>query len=106
MNQLLCFFAAGHHNYARYGSYYLRNMEKLPQEVLKKFMKGEHIMRHEQGYWNGIWSDMYIETTFMCYEKGPGGIVGVTLKPSIVKKWANSLHICTEILKDLDNMRD
>ena len=69
-------------------------------------MKGEHIMRHEQGHWNGIWSNMYIETTFMHYGKGPGGIVGVTLKPNVVKKWANSLHIPTEILKDLDNMRD
>ena len=69
-------------------------------------MKGEHITRHEQGYWNGISSDMYIETTFMHYGKGPVGIVGVTLKPSVVKKWPNSLHICTEILKDLDNMRD
>ena len=49
---------------------------------------------------------MYIETTFMRYGKGPGGIVVVTLKPGVVKKWANSLHICTQILKDLDNMRD
>ena len=63
-------------------------------------------MRHQQGHWNGVWSDMYIEATFMHYGKGPGGIVGVTLKPGVVKKWANSLYICTEILKDLDEMRD
>ena len=80
------FYAAGHHSYARCGSYYLCNMEKLPQEVLLKFMKGEHVMRHQQGNWNGMWSGMYIETTFMCYGKGPGGIVGVTLKPRVVKK--------------------
>ena len=49
---------------------------------------------------------MYIETTFMRYGKCPGGIVGVTLKPGLVKKSATSLHICTEILKDLDKMRD
>ena len=48
------FYATGHHNYARYGSYYLHNMEKLSQEVLIKFMKGEHVMRHQQGYWGGI----------------------------------------------------
>ena len=42
----------------------------------------------------------------MRYGKGPGGIAGVTLKLGVVKKWANSLHICTEILKDLDEMRD
>ena len=41
----------------------------------------------------------------MGYGKGPRGIVGVTLKPGVVKKCADSLHICTEILKDLDEMR-
>ena len=38
----------------------------------------------------------------MRYGKGPEGIVGVTLQPDVVKKWANSLHIT---LKDLDDMR-
>ena len=31
------FFAAGHPNYARYGLYYLRSMERLPSDVLKHF---------------------------------------------------------------------
>ena len=43
-------------------------------------------MRHQKGYWNGIWSDMFTKTTFLRYVKGPGGIVGVTLKPNVVKK--------------------
>ena len=81
-------------------------MEKLPQDVEDCFMKGEHVMRHQKGLWNAIWSDMFIETTFMRYGKGPGGLIGVTLKPKAVKKWANSLHICTQVLKDLDEMRD
>ena len=34
------FYAARHHNYAQYGSYYLQNMGKLPQ-VLERFMKGD-----------------------------------------------------------------
>ena len=55
------FYAAGHHNYVRYGSYYLRNTETLPCEVLEKFMKGEHVMRHQEGYWNGIWSNMSLK---------------------------------------------
>jgi hypothetical protein len=53
------FFAAGHQNYARYGLYYMRSMERLPNDVLTKFMKGEHVKRHQAGYWNGIWSDMF-----------------------------------------------
>ena len=63
-------------------------------------------MRHQRGLWNAIWSAMFIETTFMRYGKGPGGLIGVTLKPKAVKKWANSLHICTQVLKDLDEMRE
>jgi len=61
------FFAAGHIHYARYGLYYLRSMEALPDDVQQHFLKGEHVMRHNSGIWNGIWSDMYIETTFMRY---------------------------------------
>ena len=53
------FFASGHVNYARYGLYYLRSMESLPKEELSKFMKGEHVMHHVPGLWNGIWSDVH-----------------------------------------------
>jgi len=42
-------------------------MEALPSVVLKHFMQSEHVMRHIPGVWNGIWSDMFIETTFMRY---------------------------------------
>jgi len=80
------FFAAGHHNYARYGLYYLRSMERLPKDILQHFLKGDHVMRHKPGVWNGIWSDMFIETTFMRYGHGPNGIIGITLKPSALKK--------------------
>ena len=100
------FFAAGHINYVRYGICYLRSMEKLPGDVLASFMKGDHVMRHQDGLWNGIWVDMMIETTFMRYGKGPGGIIGVTTKPKTVSIWANSLHSCNEVLKDLDDVRE
>ena len=62
-----CFFGAWHVNYARYGPCYLREMERLPDEVLSHFSKDEHVMHHSAGLWNGIWSDMMIETTFMWY---------------------------------------
>ena len=95
------FFASSHINYARYGLYYLRSMERLGQEELSKFMKGEHVMHHVPGLWNGIWSDMLIETTFMRYGHGPGGIIGITLKPETLKTWALSLHICSRLEQDI-----
>ena len=100
------FFASGDINYARYASYYLRSMQKLPADLLKKFMAGEHVMRHQRGLWNGMWSDMFIETTFMRHGKGPCGVVGITLKPKAVKQWSLSLHACAQILQDLEEMRD
>ena len=98
------FFAAGHVHYARYGLIYLRAMESLSEPVLCHFMKGEHVMRHVRGIWNGIWSDMFIETTFMRYGHGKGGIIGITLKPETLKTWALSLHICSVLESDLADM--
>ncbi len=66
------FFASAHVNYARYSLYYMRSMESLGPEELSKFMKGEHVMHHVPGLWNGISSDMFIETTFMRYGHGLG----------------------------------
>ena len=43
------FYARGHVNYARYGLFYLRSMEKLPVEIRGQFMKGEHVMHHIPG---------------------------------------------------------
>ena len=63
-------FAAGHQNYARYGLYYLRTMEAMPEKVREPFMIGEHTMHHKSGIANGIWSDMAIETTYMRYGHG------------------------------------
>jgi len=95
------FFASSHVNYARYGLYYLRSMESLGQEELSKFMKREHVMHHFPGLWNGIWSDMFIETTFMHYGHGPGGIIGITLKPETLKTWTLGLHICCRLEQDI-----
>ena len=63
------FFSAVHVNYARYGLYYLRTMEAMPKLCQGQFLKGLR---------NGIWSDMFIETTFMRYGHGKRGIISVT----------------------------
>jgi hypothetical protein len=100
------FFAAGHVHYARYALYYLRSMHGLPKNVSDQFMKGQHTMHHNSGLFNGIWSDMAIETTFMRYGKGKSGIVGITVKPETLKTWAYSLHTCHSVIRDLSEMRE
>ena len=84
------FFAARHQNYSRYGLYYLRLAETLSDKLLERFLKGEHVTHHIQGIWNGIWSDMMIESTFMRYGKALGGIIGSTLQPNTLRIWALS----------------
>ena len=100
------YFAGGHVNYARYGVYYLRSMENLPTEVLSHFLKGHHVTRHIRGIWNAIWTDQFIETTFMKVGKSTCGIIGVTLKPKVVQTWALSRHICGQIESDLLSMEE
>ena len=61
-------------------------------------------MRHKPGARNAIWSDLYIETTFMRYGHGPNGIVGITLQPSALKRWALSMHTCSRLVRDVADM--
>ena len=64
------FFAAGHWNYARESMVYLRSIEKMPTNLLNRFMNGKHEIRIKDGLFNGIASDMAIETTYMKVGKG------------------------------------
>ena len=64
------FFAAGHWNYAWDNIVYLRSIEKMPNNLLNRFMNGEHVIRIKDGLFNRIWNDMAIETTDMKVGKG------------------------------------
>ena len=97
------FFAAGHWNYARYGLHYL---ERLHPAFLDRFLKGEHVMRHKLGLWNGLWSDMFIEITFMKYGYRPGGLIGIALNEGAQRRWALSLHICSKLIKAVAEIRE
>ena len=77
----------------------------LPDNVRQHFMNGEHTMHHNPGVFNGIWSDMAIETTYMRYGHGKSGIIGITLRPETLKIWAYSIHACNTVVRHLDLMR-
>jgi hypothetical protein len=74
------YFASHHVNNVRHGLYYLQFMEKLPPYVESLFLKGQHVTRHIRGIWNGLWSDQFIESTFIRFGHSAGGIVGIMLK--------------------------
>ena len=85
---------------------HLGSMEKLPNPVLQDFLQGQHVMPHQPVQWNAKWSDMYIESTFMRYGHSPGGIIIITLKPSTLKRCELSLHLCSQIVRDISEMKD
>ena len=49
---------------------------------------------------------MFIETMFMRYGHGPGGLIGITLNEKAVHRWAMSLHICSRFMKDKADLND
>lgn len=98
------FGAAAHWNYFRYGIVYIMKMSKMPMELLKHFLNREHVMRHQPGIWNGIWSDMMIETTMMRYGHGPNGVIGITFNQKALERWALSMHISSQLQKDLQEL--
>lgn len=76
-------------------------------------MKVEHVLQHIPGLfnsipglWDGIWSAMFVESTFMRYGHSHGGIIGITLQPETRKTWTLGLHICSRLVDDIACMRD
>eukprot|EP00745_Piridium_sociabile_P037812 TRINITY_DN68984_c0_g1_i6.p1 TRINITY_DN68984_c0_g1~~TRINITY_DN68984_c0_g1_i6.p1 ORF type:complete len:1121 (+),score=248.01 TRINITY_DN68984_c0_g1_i6:81-3443(+) len=99
-------FAAHKYNYSRYGLYYVRSMTRLHPDILAQFCKGQQSLHHTAGLWNGQWSDMFIETTWMRKGHGPGGIIGNTEKPQTMATWVYSMDAVMTLTGDLKRMGD
>ena len=103
VSQMLPYFFAAHHpNYARLAWLYLKNMMSLPQNVMDKFKSGLFVARRSDGCWNGIATDMLIETTLM--KKGSSsqvGLVGKALSSKQSQRWALSQHKVTQLVSDV-----
>lgn len=65
----------------------MRMMEKLSPNLLDRFMKDKHIIDLSKGYWNGIWSDMGIKSTYMKIGTGPAGLISVTTIERAAQIW-------------------
>lgn len=49
---------------------------------------------------------MMIETMLMKFGSSPGGLVGITLKPNSVTRWAYSFHKLSQMIKDINELHD
>ena len=100
------FFACAHFDCVRYGLLYLRSMQHIHPALLRRFMVGEHVMHHTALLWNCIWSDLFIESTYMRYRHGPSGIIGATLSETTLAIWAlshNTMGHMSNDAAELDN---
>ena len=59
-----------------------------------------------RGFWNRIWSDMSIEAIYMKIGKGPACLIRQSTNSRSVTIWANSHHLCSEILTELESLRN
>jgi hypothetical protein len=97
------FFEAGHHNYARYISWHLRDMQHLPQDAKKDLLDGAHVCRHSDGA-AAVSGDQYGEQTYIRQGKAAGGMKGISTNPEQVAVWIESFGVCSHLSWAMDDM--
>ena len=108
MNNMLPYFFAAHKQTTMLGMVFLlcRSLTWLSSEVKQQFLRGEQILHHMEGLWNGIPSDQFIETTWMKRGKGPSGVIGDTQNPQTMATWSHSQHAVVTLMGALQMMTE
>ena len=89
-------FAAGHDNYARYLSWYVQQMEHLPQRTKEDLLADAHVCRHSDGG-TAVPADQFGEHTYIKRWKGSGVTKGISTSPEQVVVWVNSFSVCAHL---------
>ena len=97
------FFAAGHQNYARYISRYVRQMEHLPDRAKEDLLAGAHVCRHSDGA-TVVPEDQFGEQTYIKIGKGTGGMKGISTSAEQVAVWVNSFGVCSHLRIAMESM--
>ena len=97
------FFAAGHYNYARYMSWYVRQMEHFPQRAKEDLLAGAHVCRHSDGG-TAMPADKLGEQTHIKRGKGCGGMKDISTSPEQVAVWVNSFSVCAHLDIAMEHM--
>ena len=58
-------------------------------------------MRHQNGIWNTIWSNMIIQTSHIKIGKGPVGVIGFTTSSTAMFVLGKSMHSKTNYISEL-----
>ena len=94
-NMLPWMFGYDHPNYARFLTYYLVTMKKLPEThpaIHHEFEAGHFSVRRQHGRFNKIPSDQAIEQTINREQKCAGSIVGYCT----VQRWVLTSHVAAK----------
>ncbi len=104
--RMLPFFVHYNHtNYSRWGTVYIAEMAKLPQEVLTEFQKGNFVIKGSSGKFNQVDPDQGQEW-MNATGKASGGIVGITKTPSALSRWTLSYSLRSHIADSTNQMYD
>ena len=90
------FFAAGNMNYARYMTWYLRNIENLPTTPKNDLVKGAHRCRHTDGG-TAVPVEQFGEQTYIRRGKGAGVLRGISTNVEQVAVWVGSFSVCAHL---------
>ena len=99
-------FAAHKYHYARFGLFYVRSMQWMPEQCQEKFLKGEHALRLKAGINNAVPSDQFIECTWMRKGKSEDGVIGNTQQPQTTATWVYSRNASQTLINDLRAMTE
>ena len=80
-------FASNRSTYAKYLPVLMLMTKRLPSEVLKEFEDRQFVAKLSKGKFNGTWIDYTLEVTANKALKGVGGIIGLTLRGSVLARW-------------------
>ena len=80
-------------------------MVSLPTECLAA-LKNDCGLRLIPGFNNSIFTDQFIESTYMRLGHGPGGATGLAVNHVQITKWALSFAICGEVCSSLQSMSE
>lgn len=104
-NMLPWMFGYDRPNYARFLTYYLVTMKKLPEThpgIHREFEAGHFSVRRQHGRFNKIPSDQAIEQTINREQKCAGGIVGYSTSEGTVQRWVLTSHVAAKCQSQME----
>ena len=104
-NMLPWMFSYDRPNYARFLTYYLVAMKKLPEThpaIQREFEAGHFSVRRQPGRFNKIPSDQAIEQTINREQKCAGGIVGYSTSEGTVQRWVLTSHVAAKCQSEME----